>query len=227
MANAFPGPLQFGSRGPPVKALQERLRTAFNNPRLATDSEFGRDTERVVIAFQAHRDLVPDGVVEAVTWARIFHQPVPEIPHSNLAGQALLHQTRLVGVHEVGADNRGPKVDEIIRFAHGDLGEAWCVDAIIWSYGHAGSHVVKPGLFPRAVKAMLVNGVVRTSRPQPGDIVRFTFDHTGLLVADHGSAVETIDGNTGAGDHPDGTTDGVARKVRSRSLVEDFLHVTR
>jgi hypothetical protein len=223
----YPGQiLERGSAGPAVSELQTQLRDAYHNPQLAVNGTFDAATEDVVIAFQAHRDLVVDGQVGPITWARVFHQPVPHVAVSGLAASALAVQTGLLGVHEQGGNNRGPMVDRIIRYAHGDLGEPWCVDTVIWSYGHAGSEVVKPG-YPRAVSAMLVAGVVRTTTPQPGDIVRFTFDHTGLLVADHGSSVETIDGNTGAGNHSDGTSDGVARKHRARSLVQDFLHVTR
>ena len=226
MQHPYPGHiLELGSTGPAVSELQQQLREEYGNPQLAVDGTFDEPTKHVVVAFQAHRDLVVDGQVGPITWARIFHQPVPQMPHSHLAAAALAIQTGLLGVHEQGANNRGPMVDKIIRFAEGDLGEPWCVDGVIWSYGHAGSQVVKPG-YPRAVSLMVVSGVERTTTPQPGDIVRFTFDHTGLLVADHGSAVETIDANTGAGDHSDGTSDGVARKLRSRGLVKDFLHVT-
>jgi hypothetical protein len=223
----YPGHiLERGSTGPAVSELQRRLRDAYHNPQLAVSGTFDDQTKQVVIAFQAHRELEVDGQVGPITWARIFHQPVPQMPHSHLAASALSIQTGLLGVHEVGGNNRGPMVDRIIRYADGELGEPWCVDGVIWSYGHAGSEVVKPG-YPRAVSMMVVPGVVHTTTPQPGDIVRFTFDHTGLLVKDHGSAVETIDANTGAGDHSDGTSDGVARKLRARSLVKDFLHVTR
>lgn len=224
---AYPGHvLTIGSNGPAVRAVQQELHTVYHNPSLAIDGSYGNQTAGVVSAFQAHREIGVDGQVGPITWARIFRQPVPHPPHSSLAAAALVHQERLLGVHEQGANNRGPKVDEIIRYAHGDLGEPWCVDTVIWSYGHAGSKVVKPG-FPRAVSMMHVPGLVGISSPQPGDIVRFTFDHTGLLARDHGSVVETIDGNTGAGDHSDGTGDGVARKFRSKSLVHDYLRVTQ
>jgi Putative peptidoglycan binding domain len=223
----YPGHiLERGASGPAVTELQQQLRDAYHNPQLMVNGDFDEQTKQVVIAFQAHRELEVDGQVGPITWARIFHQPVPQVPHSHLAASALAIQTGLLGVHEQGGNNRGPVVDKIIKFAGGELGEPWCVDGIIWSYGHAGSQIVKPG-YTRAVKSMAVPGVEPTSTPQPGDIVRYNFDHAGLLVALHGSAVESIDANTGAGNHSDGTMDGVARKLRARSLVRDFLHVTR
>jgi len=149
---------------------------------------------------------------------------------------------RCVGIREVG-HNGGADVDRIIDYAQGDRGEPYCVDGVIWCYGHAGSQVVKPG-YPRAVRLMLVAGVRRTSGPQTGDIVRFTFDHTGLfgywarLVAGRyvkcpkalATHIVTREFNTsGAGalssDANDGT-DGVHAKVRHRSLVADYLTVT-
>lgn len=224
-AHPYPGLLQAGSTGPAVRELQRQLHDVYRNPRLAVDGIFGPATRKVVIAFQAHRNLDVDGVVGPITWARVFRQSAPAPPpHSDLAARALAIQTGLLGVHEQGTNNRGPMVDQIIRYAGGDLGEPWCVDTIIWSYGHAGSTIVRPG-YTRAVSAMKVAGVVATA-PFPGCIVRFTFDHVGLLVADHGSVVETIDGNTGDGDRSDGTSDGVARKFRAKSLVHDYLRVT-
>lgn len=149
-----------------------------------------------------------------------------------------------VGIREVGGNNRGARVQTIIDYAGGDHGEPYCVDGVIWCYGHAGSKVVRPG-YPRAVHLMLVDGVIRTSSPETGDPVRFTFDHTGLFggwlrkilgrwvrcpraLATH---IRTREFNTsGAGalssDANDGT-DGVYEKVRAKELVADFLRVLR
>jgi hypothetical protein len=118
-------------------------------------------------------------------------------------------------------------VDRIIKYALGDLGEAWCVDFNIWCYGHAGSKIVKPG-YTRAVRFMWpVNGIIKTGNPRPGDMVRFTFDHTGLYVKDNGDGtITTIEGNTGNQDISDPITGGVRRRTRAKSLVRDYLRVT-
>lgn len=146
-----------------------------------------------------------------------------------LRERALDEATKLIGVREVGGNNRGPKVEEIIRYARGYVPEPWCVNFVIWAYGRAGSKYVKPG-YTRAVRYMYpAAGVSRTGSPKPGDIVRFTFDHTGLFVRDLGNGyIETIEGNTGAsGAVSDSTTggDGVYRKRRAKSLVQDYLTV--
>lgn len=160
-----------------------------------------------------------------------------------LAAKAYEIAVREIGVAEVGGNNRGRRVDEIIRYAKGALGEPWCVDFVIWCYGHAGSKIVRPG-FTRAVAYMLAGGVVQTSSPRLGDPVRYSFDHTGLFVgwrrliagryvacpkplATH---IEAVEGNTGAaGAVSDSSSgkDGVKRKIRHRSLVSDFLRVPR
>ena len=150
--------------------------------------------------------------------------------HGPLQAKAYAEARRLVGVMEVGGNNRGRKVLEIIHYAGGPGPEAWCVDFVIWCYGHAGSTAVRRG-FTRAVRFMRAPGLVPTAAPKRGDIVRYTFDHTGLFVKDNGNGtITTIEGNTGrSGAVSDSTTggDGVYLKVRSKSLVRDYLRVTR
>jgi hypothetical protein len=146
-------------------------------------------------------------------------------------------------VAEQGGNNRGLNVDPIIRYAQGQVGEPWCVDTVIYAYGHAGSKYMRPGS-PRAVRLMVQPGVHVTKKAAPGCPVRYIFDHTGLLVgwrrqvggkfvrcprwlATHIMAVE---GNTSASgsmlsDSRNGG-DGVYYKIRPLSVVQDFLYVT-
>ena len=144
----------------------------------------------------------------------------------------------LVGIMEHGGNNVGPRVSALIREAGGSPGEPWCGDFVTVCYRQAGSKLVDRSW--AAVRLMLTAGVSRTSDPQRGDIVRFRFDHTGLFDCwcDHNGVraskqaathLRTIEGNTGAtGAVSDGNgSDGVYRKVRDRSLVSDFLHVTK
>lgn len=150
----------------------------------------------------------------------------------------------LVGETESSGHNRGPEVDRVIRYAKGDLGEPYCVDGVIYSYGKAGSKIIRPG-FPRAVRNMLVTGMRLIRVPRTGHIVRFTFDHTGLFggwyrqrpdgrfvrapraLATH---LRTREFNTSAlgalsSDANDGT-DGIYEKYRAKGLVQDFLRTT-
>jgi hypothetical protein len=158
------------------------------------------------------------------------HHAKPVRGHGALRLRAHAEAKKLVGVMEVGGNNRGRKVLEIIQFAGGPGPEAWCVDFVIWCYGHAGSTAVRRG-FTRAVRFMRAPGLVPTAAPKRGDIVRYTFGHTGLFVKDNGNGtITTIEGNTGrTGAVSDSNTggDGVYIKVRSKSLVRDYLRVTR
>jgi D-alanyl-D-alanine carboxypeptidase/Putative peptidoglycan binding domain len=74
-----PGGLHKGSSGEPVRWLQSRLNQfagshghgVLGGRLLVTDGVFGDQTEKVVVAFQAHRQLAADGVVGRLTWAKL------------------------------------------------------------------------------------------------------------------------------------------------------------
>lgn len=149
---------------------------------------------------------------------------------SPLRERAYREASKLIGVMEQGGNNRGRAVEQIIREGGGLPGQAWCGWFMAAVYKRAGSKAVEWRW--GAVRLMaLVSGVRRTSRPKRGDLVRFTFDHVGMFVRDNGDGtITTIEGNTGAtGAVSDSKTggDGVYRKVRSKSLVRDYLEVTR
>ena len=136
----------------------------------------------------------------------------------------------LVGVMEQGGNNQGAMVAKIIT-ANGGVGpEPWCGDFMAYCYRLAGSRSVTRAW--ASVRLLgTVAGVRRTSSPQTGDLVRFSFDHVGMFECDNGNGtITTIEGNTGAsGALSDSATggDGVYRKVRAKSLVSDYLRVSR
>lgn len=75
MTSAFTTPptLRFGCSGDAVLTLQARLNLAFPRERLlAVDGIFGLLTQQSVVKFQKSRNLVPDGVVEPLTWGALF-----------------------------------------------------------------------------------------------------------------------------------------------------------
>ena len=146
-----------------------------------------------------------------------------------LQKRALRAADALVGVMEQGGNNTGPMVNKIIKANGGDIGEPWCGDFIAYCYRQAGSKAVTRSW--ASVRALGgVGGVRRVTKPLPGDLVRFNFDHVGMYVKEAGMFIETIEGNTGAsGAVSDSKTggDGVYRKRRAKSLVNDYLRVTR
>lgn len=70
----FPGTVKRGSRGAAVRAYQSRLRA--RGWRIAVDGIFGKDTERIVRAFQKEKRLIVDGIAGRRTWDALWTSPV-------------------------------------------------------------------------------------------------------------------------------------------------------
>jgi hypothetical protein len=58
---------------------------------------------------------------------------------------------------------------------------------------------------------------------QEGDIVVYTFSHVGIVVADNGESIKTIEGNTNGEGSRDG--DGVYAKTRNKTLVKRYVRI--
>lgn len=152
------------------------------------------------------------------------HRPLP------LRLRALAVAKSKVGIVEVGGNNRGRDVEEIIKANGGVPGEPWCGDFVAYCYLKAGAKSVT-----RAWASVSLLGKVlsRVRRPKPGHVVRYSFDHTGLFyrwVNKSAGEFEAIEGNTGnvgaVSDSAHGG-DGVKIKRRNISQVTDFRRVTR
>lgn len=233
--STYPGhTLQVGSTGDAVHRLQVRLnavRNVKNQRELVLDGEFGNATAGRVREYQRHHKLRVDGVVGPGTWATLFGE---RKFHRNLRERAHHVATTLVGVMEQGGNNVGPMVTKIIHENGGTGPEPWCGDFQAYCYRHAGSkRVSRSWAAVRLLRGLL--GIRAVSNPATGDLVRFDFsasglDHVGMFEKDNGNGtITTIEGNTGpVGAVSDSTTggDGVYRKIRSKSLVHDYLRVT-
>jgi uncharacterized protein (TIGR02594 family) len=151
------------------------------------------------------------------------------IPQPSLQDRALTEARQLVGVMEMGGNNNGPKVMEIIRANGGTGPEPWCGDFVAYCYKRAGSKVVSRSW--AAVRFLgTLTGQRVVAKPKPGDLVCFAFDHVGLFVRWDGvGKLVTIEGNTGAsGAVSDGNgSDGVYVKRREVSQVARFVRVLR
>ncbi|MFL5698674.1 MAG: neuraminidase-like domain-containing protein [Ktedonobacteraceae bacterium] len=85
----YPAPLQLGSNGLGVKALQLKLNTGGANPALIANGNFDTLTQAAVKAFQQSHSLTANGTVDSATWAvlktiqpdswRVFLASVPEL----------------------------------------------------------------------------------------------------------------------------------------------------
>lgn len=143
---------------------------------------------------------------------------------------AVQEAEKLLGVMEEGGNNAGRRVSEIIISNGGAVGEPWCGDFVAYCYRNAGSKAVTRSWASVYFLGTGLAGLKRISTPEYGCLVRFTFDHVGIFLRDLGNGeIETIEGNTGpVGAVSDGDGgDGVYRKRRSKSLVNDYIKVTR
>ena len=134
-------------------------------------------------------------------------------------------------VSEVGGNNRGQRVEQIIRANGGVPGEPWCGDTIAFCYLRAGAtSVVRSWAAVRLIEKLLT----RVRSPRVGHVVTYTFDHTGLFrnwAPEHGAGYFYAgEGNTGdSGASSDSVTggDGVKLKLRHTSQVSGFWRVLR
>lgn len=136
-------------------------------------------------------------------------------------------------VTEVGGNNLGKRVLEIIRANHGTPGEPWCGDTVAACYLWAGSKsVVRAWAAVRELERLLLR--VPQKLVRRGHVVTYTFDHTGLFdswAPEHGPGFFWAgEGNTGnSGAQSDSVTggDGVKLKLRHVSMVAGFWRVAR
>lgn len=175
-------------------------------------------------AYQRRKALIADLKVELRRAQRKARLPLRE--------KAYLEAVKLIGVMEEGGNNAGAKVAEIIRGGGGIPSQRppWCGYFNAYTYRKAGSKSVDwRWAAVRLLSLVPGLGIVRT--PKRGNIVRFKFDHEGQFVrwlSD--DEIECVEGNTGSsGAVSDSRTggDGVYRKRRHISLVQDFIHVPR
>lgn len=160
-----------------------------------------------------------------------------------LGEMALKEAESLVGIMEQGANNSGTKVLAIIREAGGTGPEAWCGDTVAVCYKRAGSAVVSRSWAAVRLLGFLTGMTILSDKRDglAGEILCYTFDHTGLLVnycdADgkkckpgKATHLKAIEGNTGSiGAVSDSSTggDGVYVKIRDLSLLDRVVRVTR
>lgn len=153
--------------------------------------------------------------------------------HQPLRLSAFAVAETMIGVMEQGGNNVGPQVLKIIHANGGVGGEPWCGDFVAFCYRQAGSKKVdRAWASVNAINTGNSGDFVRTTNPVRGNIVTYSFGHTGLFDKwiDRARGVfQTIEGNTGnIGAVSDSLTggDGVYRKQRSTSLGVSFWQET-
>lgn len=171
-----------------------------------------------------------DSVIEKYICEKLFGKnlSLPEI-QSNLHGQspasvALRIARALEGVQEQGGNNKGMYVVSIQETVGGHSAEAWCmslqqtIEGLVekWcgvrSSLPVGEHCLT--VYGEAAKAKQV-----VTNPQINDVAIWrhqttTNGHTGRVIVDGDSTIETIEGNTGPDSGVNRDGDGVYRKHR-------------
>lgn len=137
-------------------------------------------------------------------------------------------------VTEVGGNNRGKRVEQIIRANGGTPGEPWCGDTVAACYLKAGAKSVVRGWASVSWLEKLLTRIKHTENVRKGHVVTYVFDHTGLFCRwDRAKGPGWFlagEGNTGnAGAVSDSQTggDGVKLKSRHVSQVQGFYRVLR
>ena len=99
----------------------------------------------------------------------------------------------------------------------------WCMAFVQWVFDQAG----RPLPFRTASCSGLLNWYRKNQPdrvvkdPRPGDIIIYTFGHTGIVESAEGGTVTAIEGNTSAGNDANGGQ--VQRRRRGRSLVKVYI----
>lgn len=130
-----------------------------------------------------------------------------------------------IGVHEMGGNNRGARVEEYQRAAGGRPGEPWCAAFVSWAFIKATEAMGVPNPMAPRLGALSVwthaPEACRSKTPTIGSI--FVIDHgagkghVGLVESVTSDHVVTVEGNTNGDGGREG--DGVMRRIRRYSDI--------
>ena len=146
-------------------------------------------------------------------------------PNSQLQAKILQIARSQLGVREATGKNDGARVEAYLSYTGNKKGEPWCASFVSWVFGKAGFTQPRtawsPALFPkqRQILKPLPASLFGIFYPKLGRVA-----HCGLVVANKGNWLYTIEGNTNANGAREG--DGVYRKLRHQrtlSLYADWL----
>lgn len=142
-------------------------------------------------------------------------------------------------------NNRGRVVEHIQRATKTPPGSKWCASAVVlWALEALDITINKldrlrarlkdEHFLPSASVQEIVDDAKRrgtfrkkNEKAEPGWLVVFRFptgNHIGVVKADRGRRLETIEGNTGSGSDRDG--DGVYERDRAKTYVRGYVAIT-
>lgn len=212
-----------GEYGEATAAAVRRAKWALGYPTKEVNGAFGDKLEGLLSGTKALPILYALRRKKRLT-------PAP----ATLAQKALVSAAKQLGVKESPADS-----NRVLFSQWYGLTGPWCAMFVSWNYVAAGSKSFKAGQHYAYCPYILSdakagrNGLQLVSSPQPGDIVLYCWngtgvpEHTGLFerwLDSKGSSFSAIEGNTSAGNDANGGE--VQRRQRDRSLVVAFVRVT-
>jgi peptidoglycan hydrolase-like protein with peptidoglycan-binding domain len=218
--------LSMGSKGDDVAELQRGLAAKGFSPGPA-DGDFGPNTYRAVMNFQAANGLTADGVAGPKTWGALGNAPPAPPPppvNGDLRQRILAIAQGEVGTREATNRNDGAVLKYPGYFGRGS--EAYCDDFASYVLSKAGDRTNEP-YCPTHINHLRAEGKWKgRSNPEAGDLVFFDWDHDG--VADHvgivkgvnrDGSIQTIEGNT---TNPNNGSEGVWERTRYMSTIIGF-----
>jgi hypothetical protein len=195
--------------------LQQALVEAgmhIDNAELSSSS-YGPSTAAAVAEYQHAHGLGSDGVCGPKTWASLNESVADDGPFGWKVGactpdvQPVIDQAAcLVGtIEEPPGSNRGPVIDALNKAAGIPLGSPWCAAFAtgMWHYSPKNPFTKSIGsAYGVRDWGKKNNRVVpNTGKAEPGDIFVILRDnahgHVGIVAADLGDKVATIEGNSG------------------------------
>ena len=128
-----------------------------------------------------------------------------------------------VGVHEIGGNNRGARIEEYQKAAGARPGDSWCASFVYWCFVAAAAQHGERNPCPRTPGALALwhraPADAQLIKPTVGSV--FVVDHgkghghVGFVEAVGDSLIYTIEGNTNSG----GSSEGDAVMRRTRRIV--------
>jgi len=128
-----------------------------------------------------------------------FLHPKLGTPISQLQAKILQIARSQLGVREATGKNDGARVEAYLSYTGNKKGEPWCASFVSWVFGKAGFTQPRtawsPALFPRQRQIL---------KPLPASLFGIFYPklgrvgHCGLVEANNGNWLYTIEGNTNA-----------------------------
>lgn len=240
--------LKVGSREPEVKLLIHRLKDlGWLPPNYAVSDHYSQYVAEAVYGYQVAKVLdnnaeylSPDGICGPITWACLFPEGTPfEKPIPDFAKELIKVAKKDIGIREVGKDNHGPEIKNMLNLVGLDEGAPWCCAWVVRCLYRTAHNLNIAFKFVKTRELILEvpktahcltfynwgksNGwAVPVEDAQPGDIFIMSYGggrgHTGIIFKEKDGWFHTIEGNTNSA----GSRNGNEVAVKQRKMKDIY-----